>query len=134
MSTTTSACSAVRWPAPWSTARLALRAANGVQVVVVIVHNYIGDSMEQYANQVFNDFGIGSTRYDTGALLIVAIDNGEVRIEVGDGLSGQISDSKAGLILDTEFIPAAGQGDLAGAIYQTYLALIQEGSRLDNAG
>jgi len=111
-----------------------LRAENGVQIVVVIVDNYIGDSFEKYVNQIYNDFGIGSKEYNAGALLFIAMDSGDVRIEVGDGLSGQISDSKAGQILDRYFMPDAEAGDVAAGVYKTYLQLIQEGSRLDNPG
>jgi len=111
-----------------------LHAQNGVQVVVVIVDNYIGETMDAYANKVFNDFGIGAEDYDTGILLIVAVDDGDVRIELGDGVTGQISDSKAGKILDDYFLPDAEEGDLASAIYRTYVQLIQEGSRLDTPG
>ncbi len=111
-----------------------LREENGVQVVAVIVDNYIGDSLDSYANEVFNDFGIGSKDDNNGVLLIVAVDDGDVRIEVGDGLSGQISDSKAGRILDEIFMPPAMDGDLDKAVSDTYLELIREGSRLDTEG
>ena len=111
-----------------------LRAQNGVQIVVVIVDNYIGDSFEKYVNQIYNDFGVGSKQYDAGALLLIAMDSGDVRIEVGDGLSGQISDSKAGQILDRYFMPDAEAGKVAAGVYKTYLQLIQEGSRLDTPG
>jgi uncharacterized protein len=109
---------------------------NGVQVVLVIVNNFIGESMDSYANQVFNEFGIGSEKDNNGVLLIVAIDDDdvEVRIEVGDGLGGQIPDSKAGAILEECFMPAASEGNLEAAIYDTYLRLIQEGSRVDTEG
>ena len=108
-----------------------LHRLNGVQVVAVIVDNYIGDSLVAYANRVFNEFGIGTKGVNNGVLLIVAVDDGEVRIEVGDGLSAQLPDSKAGTILDEHFLPPALEGDLAGAVYQTYLVLVREGSRLD---
>jgi len=104
---------------------------NGVQVVAVVVDNYIGESLAAYANRVFNDFGIGTKDANNGVLLIVALDDGEVRIEVGDGLSAQLPDSKAGAILDEHFLPLALEGDVAGAIYETYLVLVREGSRLD---
>ncbi len=78
-----------------------LRAENGVQVVAVIVDNFIGESFDSYANKVFNDFGIGSKGDNNGVMLIVSVDSGDVRIEVGDGLSGLIPDSKAGAILMT---------------------------------
>jgi len=107
---------------------------NGVQVVAVIVDNFIGESMSSYATEVFNEFGIGSKGHNNGVLLIVAMDDGEVWIEVGDGLSGQIPDSKAGRILDERFMPPAERGDLQTAVYDTYLALIQEGSRLTTPG
>lgn len=111
-----------------------LREENGVQVVTVIVNNYIGDSMESYANEVFNDFGIGSKEDNNGVLLIVAIDDGEVRIEVGDGLSGLIPDSKAGSIMDDYFIPSAKEGNFEKAIRDTYVELIRVSSRLATKG
>ena len=115
-----------------STRAKTLDSENGVQVVVVTVNNYIGESMEKYANEVFNDFGIGKKGEDNGILLIVAVDDGEVRIEVGDGLSGLIPDSKAGEILDTYFMPSAKNGDFNTAINSTYLQLIKEGSRYES--
>ena len=111
-----------------------LREENGVQVVTVIVNNYIGDSMESYANEVFNDFGIGSKEDNNGVLLMLAVDDREVRIEVGDGLSGLLPDSKTGSIIDDYFIPSAKEGDFEKAIKDTYVELIRVSSRLTTEG
>lgn len=111
-----------------------LYAQNGVQVVAVIVDNYIGESFEKYSFDVFNSFGIGSANNNNGLMLIVAVDDGDVRIEVGDGLASLIPDSKAGAILDRYFMPDAEDGDVAAAIYKTYRQLITEGARASTPG
>ncbi len=111
-----------------------LREENGSQVVVVIVDNYIGESIESYANEVFNDFGIGSKNDDNGILLMLAINDRKVWIEVGDGMTGQLPNSKTGRILDEYFIPSAKNNDFATAVYDTFLELANNASRLTTQG
>ncbi len=111
-----------------------LREENGVQVVTVIVDNYIGESISEYANNIFNEFGIGSANDLNGILLMVAIDDRSVRIEVGDGMLGYLPDSKTGRILDDYFIPYAKDDDFSTAVYETYMELIKSGSRLSTVG
>jgi uncharacterized protein len=75
------------------------------EVVVVTVKSLEGMTIEEYANRIFNEWGIGKKQHDNGVLLLVAQDNRSVRIEVGYGLEHLIPDGLAGDIIRTEMIP-----------------------------
>ena len=77
----------------------------GSQVVVVTVENMGGYGIEEYANTLFNSWGIGSSANNSGVLLIYAHEEGRLRIEVGYGLEGALTDGTAGYILDTFVLP-----------------------------
>jgi len=66
----------------------------GVQVVVTTVKSLNGLSVEDYANLMYNKYGIGKD--DKGILILLSIQERKVRIEVGYGLESVINDSKAG--------------------------------------
>ena len=72
----------------------------GAQIVVVTVKNLEGNSLEQYANTLFRNFGIGSRSKNNGVLLLLSLEERQVRIEVGYGLEGVLNDGKTGRILD----------------------------------
>ncbi len=62
------------------------------EVVVATVPSLGGDSIEEYANQLFREWGIGSQEKNSGVLFIVARDDRKMRIEVGYGLEGALTD------------------------------------------
>ena len=111
-----------------------LRAGNGVEVVAVIVDNFYGASMDDYATTVFNDFKIGSKADNNGVLLIVAVEDGEVVIRLGTGMEGLISDSRTGRIIDEYFMGPAREDRIGDAVYDTYMQLIRESSRSETSG
>lgn len=111
-----------------------LREGNGVQVVAAIVEHYYGGSIEEYANRIFNEMGIGSENDDNGVLLLVAVNDGALRIEVGDGLSDIIPDSLAGRIAQRLVDDIEGGMELGDAIFYAYSTLISEGSRAGTTG
>ena len=84
---------------------LALNEADGTQIVVVTVRNLEGMPLEVYANRLFNDFGIGDEEKNNGLLLLLALEEREFRVEVGDGLSGILPDGKTGRFQDEYIIP-----------------------------
>jgi uncharacterized protein len=88
----------------------------GAQIAVVTVASLDGRSIEEYAERVFDELGIGSKDLDNGVLLIVAVSEREVRIEVGYGLEGAIPDPVAGRVLDEDVIPRFRDGDMAAGI------------------
>ena len=66
------------------------------EVVVVTVTSLDGMTIEEYANRLFADWGIGTKARDNGVLLLVAPAERQVRIEVGYGLEGSLPDGLAG--------------------------------------
>ncbi|UYG95004.1 TPM domain-containing protein [Cytobacillus firmus] len=95
--------------------------------VAVLTVDTIGDRpIEEYANEAFRSYGIGSAAENNGVLLVVAMQDRKVRIEVGYGLEGRIPDRKAGRILDQVTIPYLQEGQPGRAVIETYKVLVQE--------
>jgi len=72
----------------------------GVQVAVLTVDSLEGDSLEDFSMRVAEKWKLGQKGADNGVLLLVAVRDRSIRIEVGYGLEGYITDVKAGRILD----------------------------------
>jgi uncharacterized protein len=96
------------------------------QVTAVIIDSLQGITIEEYAVELFRRWGIGQKGKDNGVLLLVAINDRQMRIEVGYGLEGAIPDGKAGRIRDEYIIPYFKEGDYSKGIYYGYLALAKE--------
>lgn len=81
--------------------------ATGAQVAVAVVESIDPyGSIEQYAIALAQAWGVGSGEEDNGVLLVLAMAERRVRIEVGYGLEGAITDGTAGAILDEAVLPA----------------------------
>jgi uncharacterized protein len=90
------------------------------QLVVVTLKSLGGYEIAQYGYQLGRHWGIGQKGHDNGALLIIAPAEHQVRIEVGYGLEGQLTDAQSKLIIENVMTPAFRRGDydsgaLAGA-------------------
>lgn len=96
------------------------------QVVAVTVPSMDGADVADYAYELAQRWGIGEEKEDTGVLLLLAMDERQVDIEVGKGLEGGIPDIKAGRILDTYATPKFTDGDYSGGMTDTYNALVNE--------
>lgn len=81
-------------------------------------------SIEEYAVTLFEKWGIGKQDKDNGVLLLVALEEKKVRIEVGYGLEGVIPDSIAGSIIRNEITPSFSEGDFSEGINRGVDALI----------
>ena len=77
----------------------------GEQVVVVTLDSLQGVPIADYGYQLGRHWGIGEADKDTGALLIVAPNEREVRIEVGYGLEGELTDAATKLIIENVILP-----------------------------
>ncbi len=98
----------------------------GAQVVAVTVDSLDGASVEQYSLELARSWGIGDEERDTGALLLLAVQDREVRIEVGYGLEGAITDARSGIILDNYAIPSFSEDDFENGMRGAYDAIINE--------
>lgn len=102
----------------------ALRERTGTQIAVLTVNTTGSRDIESYAEKVFNQWRLGRINIDDGILLLVASDDRAMRIEVGYGLEGAVSDAVANRILKDYFIPNFKMGNYAGGINDTVDALI----------
>src|SRR5262245_16001825 len=86
------------------------------QLVVVTLKSLQGTSIEDYGYQLGRHWGIGQKGKDNGALLIVAPEEREVRIEVGYGLEGELTDAQSRTIIESRILPRFREGDFAAGI------------------
>ncbi|KQQ60619.1 methanol dehydrogenase [Pseudomonas sp. Leaf129] len=99
--------------------------ATSEQVVVVTVPDLQGTDIADYGYQLGRAWGIGQKGKDNGALLIVAKAERKVRIEVGYGLEGQLTDAQSSIIINNVIVPSFRQGDFAGGIRAGAAAMLQ---------
>ncbi len=86
------------------------------QVVVATVPSLRGLTVEDYANRLFRAWRLGQAKNDNGVLFLVAPNERRVRIEVGYGLEGALTDALSKVIISTSVAPRFQQGDFAGGI------------------
>ena len=88
----------------------------GSQIAVLIVPTTKPEEIEQYSIRVVDQWKLGRKGVDDGALLLVAKNDHAVRIEVGYGLEGALTDATSGRIIDEIIVPQFRAGDFAGGI------------------
>lgn len=98
-------------------ARLAdLESKSGIQLVVATVASLDGQEIEPYANELFRAWKLGERTKNNGVLLLVAPKERRVRIEVGYGLEGTLTDALSQVIITNAITPRFKAGDFAGGI------------------
>jgi uncharacterized protein len=90
--------------------------ASGDQLVVATLPSLQGLTIEEYGYQLGRHWGIGQAGKDNGALLLVAPEERAVRIEVGYGLEGELTDALSRTIIESRILPRFRQGDFAAGI------------------
>lgn len=103
---------------------VAFNASTTNEVAVATVPNLDGDYIENYAVKLFEEWGIGTAKNDNGVLLIIAVEDRELRIEVGYGLEGALPDSVAASII-SDMVPYLKDGDYDGAVTLGVSGIIQ---------
>lgn len=86
------------------------------QVVVYLFTSLGGASIESYANEVYNTWEIGTKENNNGVLLVVAVNDRKMRIEVGYGLEPYLTDIEAKDIIDYEIKPEFKKGDFDNGV------------------
>jgi uncharacterized protein len=86
------------------------------QIVVVTIPSLDGFPIEDYANRLFRAWALGQGAENNGIMLLVAKNDRKMRIEVGYGLEGTLTDLHSKLIIENTMVPAFRSGDFAGGI------------------
>jgi uncharacterized protein len=93
-----------------------LEAKSGIQLVVATVTSLEGQEVEPYANELFRSWKLGEKTKNNGVLLLVAPNERRVRIEVGYGLEGTLTDALSKVIITNAITPRFKAGDFSGGI------------------
>jgi uncharacterized protein len=93
-----------------------LETRKGSQVAVLIVPTTQPETIEQFSIRVAEAWKIGRKKIDDGALLVVAKNDHKLRIEVGYGLEGALTDVTSRRIIDEIIVPQFKTGDFTGGI------------------
>ena len=94
----------------------AFETRKGSQIAVLMLSSTAPETIEQYAMRVVEQWKLGRKKVDDGALLIVAKDDRAMRIEVGYGLEGALTDAVSKRIISEVITPRFKQGDYYGGI------------------
>jgi uncharacterized protein len=89
---------------------------SGIQLVVATVKSLQGGDIETYANELFRFWKLGEAKKNNGVLLLVAPAEHKVRIEVGYGLEGTLTDAASSVIISSAIVPRFKAGDFSGGI------------------
>jgi uncharacterized protein len=98
--------------------------SDSTQVVVLTVPSLEGDDLEMFSIRVAEAWQIGQKGKDNGAILLVAKAQRKVRIEVGRGLEGTLTDLVSGRIIRAEITPRFRQGDFDGGVVAGVTAIM----------
>jgi uncharacterized protein len=109
-----------------------LETRKGSQIAVLIVPTTDGEAIEQFSLRVAEAWKIGRKKVDDGALLVIAKNDRHLRIEVGYGLEGALTDATTKRIIDEDITPKFKAGDFAGGVSAgvTRIVRIADGEKL----
>lgn len=101
------------------------RRRSGNQVAAAVVRTTGDRALEDYTIDLAREWGVGTRGDDNGVLLLIAMDDRRVRIEVGRGLEDELTDIESGRIIDHRIIPLLRAGDVDAAVEQGTAAIRQ---------
>lgn len=99
-----------------------LKSEQAINYYVVTVNDLEGISIEEYANQVFQEYRMT----DSGILILVARNDGLIRVQIGKNISKIFTEEKITEYIDTYFVPYIGHDDWNMGIYNGYNAFFKE--------
>lgn len=107
-----------------SRAARAVQGGQGVQLQYLIVRSLDGDPIEDYSMRVAEAWRLGTKGQDNGVLVTVALDDRRVRIEVGGGLEGGLTDAQSGRIIRGTLAPAFQAGRFGDGLYDAGVQIL----------
>ncbi len=93
-----------------------LEQKSGIQLVVATVSSLNGEEIEPYANALFRTWKLGEAKQNNGVLLLIAPKERRMRIEVGYGLEGTLTDAVSSVIIANAIAPRFKAGDFDGGV------------------
>jgi len=94
----------------------AVEKESGAQMALLTIPSLEGDNLESFSYRTAQEWQLGKDDKDNGLLLLVALEERKIRIEVGYGLEGTITDSLSGFVIRNHIAPYFKRGDYAGGI------------------
>jgi len=104
---------------------IALRENFGVQMAIYIRPSLMDVTVEEASIKVAEAWKLGSAEKDDGILILLVTETRDLRIEVGQGLEGTITDLQASRIIRNLMVPALQQGDMAGGLLAGVEGIVQ---------
>jgi uncharacterized protein len=95
------------------------------QIAVLIIPSLEGDDIDSYAVRVAREWKLGDAKKDNGVLWVIAVEDRRMRIEVGRGLEGILTDAQSSRIDRNEVAPYFRQGDYSTGVKAGVVAIIQ---------
>lgn len=95
------------------------------QIAVLLVPSLDGDDIDDYANRVFQEWKLGDEKKDNGVLFLIAMQDKKMRIEVGYGLEGTLTDALSSRINRNEVSPYFRTGDYENGVKAGVVAIIK---------
>jgi uncharacterized protein len=102
----------------------AFEQSDSTQIVILTIPSLEGEVLEEFSIKVAEAWKIGQKGKDNGAILVVAAKERKIRIEVGRGLEGKLTDLASGQIIDLVMKPRFQSGDYDGGFIAAAQALI----------
>ncbi len=97
---------------------------DSTQIVLLTIPSLEGEVLEDFSMQVVEAWKIGQKGTDNGALLLIARDERKLRIEVGYGLEGSLTDLISGRIISGEIVPRFKKGNFDEGIHAGVVAMV----------
>ena len=99
--------------------------SGGPQIAVAVVDTTNNATLENYSIDLARSWGIGDKEKDNGVLVLIALEDRTLRIEVGSGVEGELTDVTAGGIVDSVMLPRLRANDVDGAVRDGARAVMQ---------
>lgn len=104
---------------------ISFQQSGGPQIAVAVVNTTGNATLENYSIDLARSWGIGDKDKDNGVLILIALEDRTLRIEVGSGVEGDLTDIAAGRIVDSVMLPYLRADDVDGAVRDGARAVMQ---------
>jgi len=104
---------------------ISFQQSGGPQIAVAVIDSTGNATPENYSIDLARTWGIGDKEKDNGVLLLIALEDRTLRIEVGSGVEGELTDVTAGRIVDSVMLPRLRANDVDGAVRDGARAVMQ---------